>query len=250
MPAGQSRSVPQPVRVRKSSKPAPAPKPKEKDPEVPQTAVDAMLMGLEDAKLNLQKTGQRAMNSIQGSKIQNSEEILNRLDKRQEAVNEARDQFYGGDGIGGYLTEAAVRLPGNMINTAADVIGPTKKMAAVNAAYHTGRKYAETGSARQALVAGASNLAGEKVEDVLGRLPFMPKNLAGNAVGTVMERAANAYLDGRDKPAAKEVAPPTPEKLKKAREEATEVIASGKKPAPKKVAGTAASRAAMMRGRA
>jgi hypothetical protein len=171
-------------------------KPKEFPAKVPQTAWEATKMGLQDAKLSLQRIGQSAVNAVVSDKtLPNKEEVLERIDKKREDVNEKRDQYDGGGGAGGFLKEAAVRLPGNMVKVAADVYNPSKKVEAANAVYHAGRKYAETGSVREAAVSGVSSLVGDKVDALVGRIPGMPKNLAGNAAGSVLENAANSLLD-------------------------------------------------------
>ena len=56
-------------------------------------------MGLQDAKLGLQRIGQSAVNAVVSDKtLPNKEEVLERIDKKREDVNEKRDQYDGGGG--------------------------------------------------------------------------------------------------------------------------------------------------------
>lgn len=186
-------------------------KPKEAPAAVPQTAWQATKMGLEDAKLGLQRIGQSVVNAVVSDKtLPNKKEVLARIDKKREDVNEKRDQYDGGGGVGGFVKEAAVRLPGNMVKVAADVYNPSKKVEAANAVYHAGRKYAETGSVREAAVSGAASIIGDKADKLIGHIPGMPKNLAGNAAGSVLENATNLLLNKKDPKAPAPSAPSKP----------------------------------------
>lgn len=204
------------------SKPYPAMKKKaaEPEPKVPDTAWKAIKMGLEDAKLSLQQMGQAAVNAVVSDKtLPDKEERAKAVQKHRDEVNEKRDQFDGGGGVGGFLTEAAVRLPGNLVKTAGEVYSPSKKVQAINAAYHGTRKYAETGDLTQAATAAATNLIGEKLEDKAGPLlkkihSKAPDNIAGNAIGMVLENAADFFRGKKDEPAppVPKPAPPVPKK--------------------------------------
>lgn len=157
---------------------------------VPETAFKAMKMGLQSAAIPLRQMGQNLVNNVRGNKIVGKEERFASEQKRAEDIDAARD-YYVGDGPFGFLKEAAVRVPGNMLATAPEVAGP-KKYAAP---YHGLRKLAETGSVKDALIATGSNLAGEKLEGVVDKIAdlapmirkMIPKDVPGNAGGMILE---------------------------------------------------------------
>jgi hypothetical protein len=178
--------------------PAAAPPPaftlEKRVPEVPQTFGEGLRMSNREAKLAFQQLGQGAANLIMGKKnIPDGAERLAKIQKERDDLAALRKQYVGdGNPITRVAKEALVNYPSNWANWAIDIAGPKK----LEALYHTGRKFVETGSPRQAIVAGASNLVGEKIEDLAGRLPFLPKNVAGNVVGGWLENQTNAFLNG------------------------------------------------------
>jgi hypothetical protein len=166
------------------------PRPKQEKPiKTPTSFREATKMGLEDAGLGLKQTAQGALSmTVLGSAQSNLEKERQATESKRDKLNEARDRYQGGDGVTGFLKEAAVRLPGNIIKTVPELLNPSKKIKALNALYHGGRAYARTKDPVKSVTAAAANVVGEKAESLMGNLP-------GNAVGSVIEKLGGKAIE-------------------------------------------------------
>lgn len=193
MPFRETYPLPR-VRQPAAAPPPPAFTLEKRAPEVPQTFGEGLRMSNREAKLAFQQLGQGAANLIMGKEnIPDGDARLAKIQKERDDLAALRTQYVGdGNPFMRVAKEAIVNYPSNWANAAINIAGPKK----LQALYHTGRKFVETGSPRKALIAGASNYAGEKIEDIAGRIPGMPKNLAGNAVGSILENQANGFFNG------------------------------------------------------
>jgi hypothetical protein len=167
-------------------------------PVVPASLKDATAMGLKEAGLSLKQTAQGAASVILPGPLRDKfEKDRQATAAERDALDSARDRYYGGEGAGGIGKEALARLPGNLIKTAPEMLNPFKKAAMLNTGYHAVRSFVQNKDPLQAGLALVGNVAGEKSEALF-------RNLPGNAAGSVIEKTATDLMSKGSEAAAEQ----------------------------------------------